>query len=375
MNGYEATETVVVTEPALDTIYGISAAILCNAQLTTSATLTEALTWGTEENASLSDAVATLLSLPLPVTEAANMAEVLTAVAMVLVTETVTLTETFPEGTQITWDTAESLLASSSLDVRQTFVDALTASLAAQSLAVFATLDSVTETTTLGEVLAEAAAYVHAVVEALAMSETGGAVLNLIFAVDEETTLSEALAAGLHFSDSLVAGLAFVGTLSTDADSTATWVVHPEIPAATTYNNFDFNSFAGVGDTFLGAMTDGIYELTGEDDAGTDIASVVRTGLLELGSSLLKQVTRAYLGYTSDGRLILKTVTTDGGDKTERWYELEETANAVREARIKLGKGVKARYWQFELINADGADFHVDQLQLLPMALSRRVKE
>jgi hypothetical protein len=74
--------------------------------------------------------------------------------------------------------------------------------------------------------------------------------------------------------------------------------------------------------------------------------------------------------------LLLKTFTTDGGQKIERWYELtDRTADATREARVKFGKGVKARYWQFEVRNIEGSDFSIDQLQVLPLMLSRRVKE
>lgn len=168
----------------------------------------------------------------------------------------------------------------------------------------------------------------------------------------------------------------FVGALGIDNEDYIVWAVHPQYPAATEYENYEFNSFAQVGSTYLGAAYDGIYELSGSNDAGANIAAVVRTGLLDFGASQLKQVTRAYLGYTSDNRLILKTIATDGGQKTERWYELrDKTADDIREARIKLGKGVKSRYWQFELINTDGGDFEIDQLQLLPLMLSRRVKE
>jgi hypothetical protein len=146
--------------------------------------------------------------------------------------------------------------------------------------------------------------------------------------------------------------------------------------SATEYENYPFNSFAFSNRRYLAASADGIYELVGEDDDGVEIDAYVRTGLLDLGTTALKQVIRAYLGYTSDGRLLLKTFTTDGGQKIERWYELtERTADATREARVKFGKGVKARYWQFEVRNIEGSDFSIDQLQVLPLMLSRRVKE
>lgn len=175
-----------------------------------------------------------------------------------------------------------------------------------------------------------------------------------------------------HVGDSIN----FVGALGIDNEDYTVWAVHPQYPAATEYDNFEFNSFAKAGSKYLAASRDGIYELGGSDDAGADIAAVVRTGLFDFGATQLKQVTRAYLGYTSDNRLVLKTIATDGGQKIERWYELQDkTADDIRESRIKLGKGVKSRYWQFELINVDGGQFEIDQLHLMPLMLSRRVKE
>jgi hypothetical protein len=39
---------------------------------------------------------------------------------------------------------------------------------------------------------------------------------------------------------------------------------------------------------------------------------------------------------------------------------------------VKMGRGVKSRYWQFTISNVDGADFEIDELVLLPIILKRR---
>ena len=157
-----------------------------------------------------------------------------------------------------------------------------------------------------------------------------------------------------------------------DAEYVA-WVVNSENLALSRYSGYAFNSFAAFQTTYLGATDVGIYELEGDDDVGVDIDARIRTGLMEFGSSRQKAMPSAYLGYTADGSLGLKVITTDGGTKTETWYKLTETKGAPDTARIRVGKGLKARYWGFELANVGGSDFEVDHLHLYPVVLTRRI--
>ncbi len=168
--------------------------------------------------------------------------------------------------------------------------------------------------------------------------------------------------------------LAFSAVLKIGGEEYYAWALNTQNLAPSQYTNYSFNSMAKFGTTYLGAKDDGIYELVGADDAGSDIDAVIKTGLLDFGSAKLKTVPECYLGYTATGRLVVKTITTTGGQKQQNWYELAATtADAAREGRIKIGRGLRARYWQFELVNMDGADFELDQLQMRPMILTRRV--
>lgn len=164
-----------------------------------------------------------------------------------------------------------------------------------------------------------------------------------------------------------------VGGLVALTDDTYTFAINTKSSGLSEYTNFPFNSFAGFGQTYLAAADDGLYELAGDTDDGANIAAAIRTGLLDFGSSLSKRMPRAYLGYTSTGNLVLKVVHSDQGVLREDWYELTTTQGAPDTRRFKLGRGPKARYWQFELVNANGADFDVDTLRLYPLILERRI--
>jgi hypothetical protein len=168
--------------------------------------------------------------------------------------------------------------------------------------------------------------------------------------------------------------VAFAGLLTTpDGTEYQAWVLNLNTKAPFEFTNYPFNSFALCGQRALGLKDDGLYELVGDDDAGERIEAHIKTGLVDFGTQHLKNVVRAYLGYQADGGLFLHVTDTDGGEKREVIYELDQTHGAMKEARIKLGKGVRARYWQFELRNVDGSDFTLDALDVLPVVLKRRV--
>jgi hypothetical protein len=146
----------------------------------------------------------------------------------------------------------------------------------------------------------------------------------------------------------------------------STHVPHP----ISTYSNFPFNSLAEFNGQYYAAAEDGIYQLFSSDtDQGRPIQATIRTLLFDFIKTNLKAFQTAYLGWTSSGDLYLKLRTTDQtGALTETIYKVESNAS-----RVKIGKGLRSRYWQFELVNIDGADFDIDVIEFHPVLLTRRV--
>jgi len=135
------------------------------------------------------------------------------------------------------------------------------------------------------------------------------------------------------------------------------------------YTNYGFNSFSYP----LAASNEGIYQLDSSDtDDGKNIEASIKTGIYDFGTSLKKQVPYAYLGITDRGRVLLKTVTNNFGIKKERWYEVNSYNDVVDTTRVQMGKGVKAKYWQFELSNIEGETFSLESMEVLPLVLQRR---
>ncbi|WP_396328499.1 hypothetical protein [Burkholderia anthina] len=150
-----------------------------------------------------------------------------------------------------------------------------------------------------------------------------------------------------------------------------TIVMHTEQMGVTTYSNFPFNSFAQFGGVYLAASSVGIFTLGGNTDNGALIQAAARVGITDFSTSHLKRVDRVYVGYRTDGNLILRVFT---DEVTQRDYLLTATGKSgLHGNHVRLGKGLVARYWQFEVRNQNGADFEMNAIELKPTQLRRRV--
>jgi hypothetical protein len=92
---------------------------------------------------------------------------------------------------------------------------------------------------------------------------------------------------------------------------------------------------------------------------------------------MVKGIDAAYLGYTAAGDLLLKVVKADSttGAREAHVYRLYATgAGSMREGRVKVGKGLEAVYYDFQVENVDGAAFDVDVIEIIPVAAQRRVR-
>ncbi|HEY1034568.1 MAG TPA: hypothetical protein VGE09_06265 [Pseudoxanthomonas sp.] len=170
--------------------------------------------------------------------------------------------------------------------------------------------------------------------------------------------------------------IGFAATLSIDNGEYIAWVLNTESKGLSRYTNYPFNSFAKIGGRYFGAASDGVHRLDGEDDNGDDIHAFIRSGLEAFGTRRLKRIPEAFVGYSSDGTLILKAIIVDeDGNKSAAIYRLPTRGAANKRAnRFKLGRGLESVDWAFELHNADGADFDLGSIEFRPANLTRRTR-
>lgn len=140
------------------------------------------------------------------------------------------------------------------------------------------------------------------------------------------------------------------------------WAINAETYAPSLYENFNFDSFTKIGDRYFACNETGLFELTGDDDAGTVIAASFMLGRDLNESTRPKHSGVAYLHGTSDGKLQVRAVTVDG--KVYSYTSEAKLDDIVRARRVKFGRGIEAHYWQLEVRNVNGGDFDLDTIEI-----------
>lgn len=152
------------------------------------------------------------------------------------------------------------------------------------------------------------------------------------------------------------------------------WTANTENMAMSRYENWPFNSMAEVDGRLVALSPAGAYLLErGVDDDGESIPASMRGGMTDLGDGSLKRVSYAYMGYEG-GKVSLTVGTTESGAEVSYTYSaMPRTATDPSAGRIKLGKGMRSRYWRFTIANEDGDDFMLFDMGVLIDGLSRKI--
>lgn len=167
--------------------------------------------------------------------------------------------------------------------------------------------------------------------------------------------------------DGIQLSAAYLSPASTGEASITTWAMNTRSGAVTEYTNYEFNSFARLGRKYLGATDHGLYEFIGDDDDGTDIVSSFKSGFAQWAGTKFTMFKAAYLAVRGGGDYVLKITTGDG-----KSYSYAVAARDMRTTKVNIGKGIRTRYFAFELIS-DGDDYDLESLEFVPIVTDRRV--
>lgn len=185
--------------------------------------------------------------------------------------------------------------------------------------------------------------------------------------VEESVEITAEQAVQMLFNPTILEGVEInAGFLSPDGSLT-TWAMNARNGAVTEYTNYEFNSFAKIGNRYVGASAEGLYELLGDDDAGTSIIARIKGGFLQFGGTHLSRLSAAYIATRGDGDFVLRITTGEGAT-----YNYAVSTRNMRSTKVHMGKGQRARYFSYELISA-GQDFDLDTLEFVPVVVQRRV--
>jgi hypothetical protein len=220
------------------------------------------------------------------------------------------------------------------------------------------------ETVSLLEIFSQSAA------DAITISDTFTPLFQVRVLLNDALDISdEATLIGIYnqtLSDSFAFSFAF---LDPSGDFT-TWAINTRTGAVTEYQNYDYNSFAQMGHHFLGASSSGLYQLDGALDVTQAIQATVKSGSAQFSGSRYTAFDAIYLGCrVSDGGRdwLLKLHTGDGQCYIYQFQPLNR-----RTTKIFVGKGLRARYFSWELVTA-GENFDLDSIEFVPISSKRRV--
>lgn len=231
-------------------------------------------------------------------------------------------------------------------------------------------------------------AFIELLAETINASDTLSSMLEMNNILAEDITVDDTLSDSIRIAALLEDGITLSDTQMLNALLTGTiedgikffiegniadedfsgWVINPE--GFSTYNyDFEFKHSAIFGDKYLFANTNGLYELGGTTDAGTDITSAITTAALSFGTSNIKQVPQIYFG-TNASKMYVE-VRVDDQD-TGRYELIETTGGDLNTKHIKIGKGLKGRYWQFRVVDSKDPSFDLDSIEFMPVAFKRK---
>jgi hypothetical protein len=148
-----------------------------------------------------------------------------------------------------------------------------------------------------------------------------------------------------------------------------TWAVNVDNNGSTTYDNYEFNSYAQIGDSYYGANQQGIFLLEGDDDDGTPIRASVSFGTVRFSKTEKKTVESCYVGMAASGNLYLKII----AEGQEYIYMTRSFGPELKQQRVTPGKGLRTNYVTLEIYNEDGVDFEIDTVKFMVADMKRRI--
>lgn len=188
--------------------------------------------------------------------------------------------------------------------------------------------------------------------------------------VSEDVHLDDVVLGNANFNLLLQDGAMLALSLDINGQQFTAWVANSETFAHSRYENFDYNSMCRLGTHYFGCKDDGVYILEGSNDAGTEIDWYASFGTTDFGTSRLKILPRVYIGFTGDNAMVLRTIV-DGG--AERLYMFKKRTGYLAGSTVKIGAGVKSRYWGFDLMGVAGSDVDLDKIEFYPIVLGKRL--
>lgn len=238
-------------------------------------------------------------------------------------------------------------------------------------------LETISDGLVLGDDYAAALQLRTTLIDQLVLADTVEHSITVLATMADTLVLDDTAITSLQLLALLRDGITFHCRIRIDGQVYVAHVLNTTTRGFSTYDNYPFNGFCELAGKHYATGPGGLFRIgEGNDADGDAIISEVRSGLVRLGTNRLKRMPSIYLVLKADGHIALKVVTTNerDGSLQEWWYERDgRPAPAMRNDRVKLGRGLRGALWQWALVNADGGDFSLDVVEMFPLLLDGRL--
>lgn len=152
-----------------------------------------------------------------------------------------------------------------------------------------------------------------------------------------------------------------------EVDMYKSYCVNKNTGAASRYDGFFFDSFAKSGGKVYGIRKNGVYEIGGSSDSDIPIKSSISTGMVRFSGEGQKRLQSAYVSGEVSGESSICVVS----DKDDAWKYRMDSDGRYKNTRVKLGRGLSAYAYRFEIENE--GNINIDSMHVDALYKSRRV--
>jgi len=137
------------------------------------------------------------------------------------------------------------------------------------------------------------------------------------------------------------------------------------------YTGLTLSALAVHEGRLFGLSGSALVEFTGAQDEGVDFTPHVKTGMQDFKSDEYKAVDRIYPSFEGSSGLSVTTTTVEDDADEDHVYSVRALAT-LADARAKLDKGAKSRWWAFKIAGVPGGTFRLKRLTVRAFKLARR---
>ena len=193
--------------------------------------------------------------------------------------------------------------------------------------------------------------------DTFALADAPVGINNIALSASESLLIYDSIASAASLYLTITETLDFGVSVELDNEIWECYVLNSHRFQPSIYTGFNFNSYCVYENRAFGANSTGIYELTGETDAGTDIHTGVVFPETHFDMPNRKRFRRAYLGISGSSPMMMME-TEDGQIKA---YSVQS------DGEVEASRNMTGKKWTLSIADFDSLEF----IKLIPVILAK----